>query len=122
MQVLETTPSLDIVLAHNALLNTECERLLDVVRQQQREIAGLRGQDADQAELELLLSLQKLEVQQQMADLVGERRVQRQSVLVGALEAGAGSKVGQPGVDGDRWLTALDGSVVEAQTEAGSLG
>ncbi len=69
MQVLETTASLDVVLAHYSLLSTENDRLLDLVRRQQRELASLRGEDADQAELELLLGLGKLELQRQVQEL-----------------------------------------------------
>ena len=69
MQVPETTASLDVVLAHYSLLSTENDRLLDLVRQLKRENAGLRGEDADQAELDLLLGLGKLEIQRQVKDL-----------------------------------------------------
>lgn len=69
MQVPQTEHSLDKLLIENVLLNSEVDKLLDLVRQQRREIAGLRGEDADQAELELLISLKKLEVQQQVGEL-----------------------------------------------------
>ena len=69
MQVPETTASLDVVLAHYSLLSTENDRLLDLVRQLKRENASLRGEDADQAELELLLGLGKLEIQRQVREL-----------------------------------------------------
>ena len=69
MQVPQTSPSLDTLVAHNTLLNTEVEKLLVLVREQQREIASLRGQDADQAELDLLVSLQRLEIRKQVAEL-----------------------------------------------------
>ena len=80
MQVPETTASLDVVLAHYSLLSTENDRLLDLVRQQRRELAALRGEDADQAELELLLGLGKLEIQRQVGELPesgARRRKQR---------------------------------------------
>ena len=69
MQVPETTASIDVVLAHYSLLSTENDRLLDLVRQLKRENASLRGEDADQAELELLLGLGKLEIQRQVREL-----------------------------------------------------
>lgn len=50
------------VLAHNALLDKENIRLLELVRAQGRELAEFRGENPDQAELQLLSSLKTIRV------------------------------------------------------------
>ena len=63
METPSTNVNVDRVLATNALLDKEVHRLLTKVRRQERELATLRGQDPDQAELALLREIQEIETQ-----------------------------------------------------------
>ena len=62
MQAPQTQVSTEKLLALQLLQEREIGRLLGVVREQQRELARLKGQDEDQAELELLRRLETIEV------------------------------------------------------------
>lgn len=58
----ETTPDLSTVLVHNALLDKEIEVLLKELREARRELALFKGLDPDQAEIDLLKSIQHIQL------------------------------------------------------------
>jgi transposase len=63
MQRPDIQPSFEKLITTNVLLNRENEFLMSQMRTLRRELAMERGEDADQAELDLLLRLRTMEVE-----------------------------------------------------------